>query len=84
MQVIFGPPDRISLRDGRKVSNFTLKTYYRCLNGALNAAVREDFLRDNPFNRIDKRDKIRGPESKREFLTIDEVKLRSRTKDRKT
>ena len=65
--------------DGRRVSNFTLKTYYRCLNGALNAAVREDLLRDNPFNKIDKRDKIREPESKREFLTIDEVKLMMKT-----
>lgn len=65
--------------DGRKVSNFTIKTYYRCLNGALNAAVREDLIRDNPFNKVDKRDKIREPESKREFLTIDEVKLMMKT-----
>ena len=65
--------------NGRKVSNFTIKTYYRCLNGALNAAVREDLIRDNPFNKVDKRDKIREPESKREFLTIDEIKLMIKT-----
>lgn len=65
--------------EGRRVSNFTLKTYYRCLCGALNAAVREDLIRDNPFNKVDKRDKIREPESKREFLTIDEVKLMMKT-----
>ena len=65
--------------EGRRVSNFTLKTYYRCFYGALNAAVREDLIRDNPFNKIDKRDKIKEPESKREYLTIDEVKLMMKT-----
>ena len=59
----------------RKPSNFTLRNYYSMLNCALNAAVREDLLRDNPFNKIDKRDKIKEPESKREYLTIEEVKL---------
>lgn len=58
----------------RKPSNFTLRNYYSMLNCALNAAVREDLLRENPFNKIDKRDKIKEPESKREYLTIDEVK----------
>ncbi len=57
----------------RKLSNFTLRNYCRVLNCALNAAVREDLLRGNPFNKIDKRDKIKEPESKREYLTIDEV-----------
>ena len=59
---------------GRKLSNFTLMNYYRILNCALNAAVREDLLRANPFTKLDKRDKIKEPESKREYLTIDEVK----------
>ncbi|WP_296002809.1 site-specific integrase [uncultured Alistipes sp.] len=59
---------------GRKPSNFTLRNYYSMLNCALNAAVREDLLRENPFNKIDKRDKIKEPESKREYLTIGEVK----------
>ena len=59
---------------GRKPSNFTLRNYYSMLNCALNAAVREDLLRENPFNKIDKRDKIKEPESRREYLTIDEVK----------
>ena len=59
---------------GRKPSNFTLRNYYSMLNCALNAAVREDLLRENPFNKIDKRGKIKEPESKREYLTIGEVK----------
>ncbi len=59
---------------GRKLSTFTLMNYYRILNCALNAAVREDLLRYNPFTKLDKRDKFKEPESKREYLTIDEVK----------
>ena len=34
---------------GKRVSNFTLHTYYRILNGALNAAVRADIIKSNPF-----------------------------------
>lgn len=60
---------------GKRLSNFTLHNYYRCLNGALNAAVREEHIKINPFTRINSSDKIHKPESKREFLTIDEVKV---------
>ena len=37
---------------GKRVSNFTLHTYYRILNGALNAAVRADIIKSNPFTKI--------------------------------
>ncbi len=59
---------------GRRVSNFTLHTYYRVLNGALNAAVRADLLKANPFNKLNNSDKIRLPESKRSYMTIEEVR----------
>lgn len=59
---------------GRRVSNGTLHNYYRCVNSALNAAVRAEHIKVNPFNLIDPSDKIRKPESKREYLTIDEVR----------
>ena len=59
---------------GKRVSNFTLKNYYRVLNSALNAAVRAELMRSNPFDKIDKSDKIRLPESKRSYMTIEEVK----------
>ena len=52
---------------GKRVSNFTLHTYYRILNGALNAAVRADIIKSNS-------DKIRLPESKRSYMTIEEVR----------
>lgn len=59
---------------GKRVSNFTLHTYYRILNGALNAAVRADIIKSNPFTKINNSDKIRLPESKRSYMTIEEVR----------
>lgn len=59
---------------GKTVSNFTIHTYYQVVNGALNAAVRADILRENPFNKISSSEKIHKPESKREYMTIDEVR----------
>ena len=43
-------------------------------NNALNMAVREDVIPDNPLNKLSLQDKIKVPESKREFLTIEELK----------
>lgn len=59
---------------GKCVSNFTLHTYYRILNGALNAAVRAEIIKVNPFTKINNSDKIRLPESKRSYMTIEEVR----------
>lgn len=59
---------------GKWVSNFTLHTYYRIQNGALNAAVRAEIIRVNPFTKIKNSDKIRLPESKRSYMTIEEVR----------
>ena len=59
---------------GKRVSNFTLHTYYRILNGALNAAVRADIIKSNPFTKINNSDKIRLSESKRSYMTIEEVR----------
>ena len=59
---------------GKRVTNFTLHTYYRVLNRALNAAVRAEIIKSNPFTKISNSDKIRLPESKRSYMTIDEVR----------
>ena len=40
----------------------------------LNWAVRNDYLSENPFTHIAAADRIHRPESKREFLQIDEIK----------
>ena len=44
------------------------------LNGALNAAVRADVIKLNPFTKIGNSDKIHRPESKREYMTIEELR----------
>ena len=59
---------------GKPVSKFTAQNYYRVLNGALNAAVRADVIRLNPFTKIGNSDKIHRPESKREYMTIEELR----------
>lgn len=63
----------------KKLCPFTARNYYRCLNSALNAAVRADVILENPFNKISDVDKIKLPESQREYLTIDEVKTLIKT-----
>lgn len=59
---------------GELISTNTACSYYRALNGALNAAVREDLIKINPFTKLSSSDKIKMPESKREYMTIDEVR----------
>ncbi len=59
---------------GKPVSKFTAQNYYRVLNGALNAAVRTDVIKLNPFTKIGNSDKIRRPESKREYMIIEELR----------
>lgn len=61
--------------NGKQLMHTTAHNYYRVVNGALNAAVREDLMKVNPFTRISSSDKIHKPESKREYMTIDEVRL---------
>lgn len=59
---------------GKRVSNYTTHNYYRVLNGALNSAVHAEIIKVNPFNNIEKSDKIRKPESKRSYMSIEEVR----------
>ncbi len=59
---------------GRAIMLSTAQNYYRVLNGALNAAVREDIIPVNPFTRISSTEKIHTPENHREYMTIDEVR----------
>lgn len=59
---------------GKRLSNFTLRNYYRVLNSALNAAVRAKLIVANPFNELERSEKIRLPESKRSYMSIEEVR----------
>lgn len=56
------------------ISKATQHNYYRCFNCALNWAVRMEGIARNPFELISKSDKIKVPESQRQYLTIDEIK----------
>lgn len=58
----------------KPVTKATALDYYRGLCSALNAAVRAGEIRENPLNKIESINKIKIPESRREYLTIDEVK----------
>lgn len=60
--------------NGKAIQHTTAHNYYRVFNGALNSAVRDDIIKINPFTRISSSDKIHKPESKREYMTVDEVR----------
>lgn len=59
---------------GERIKEYTAINYIGCLRNALNMAVREDVIPANPLKQLSAQDKIKAPESKREFLTIEEVK----------
>lgn len=66
-------------RDGKNLAPLSCINYLACLRNALNTAVRMDMIADNPINKLTPADKIRMPESKREYLTIDEIKRLAET-----
>lgn len=61
-------------RDGKNYAKTSALNYCKGFISALNAAVRDGVISENPFSRIGSSDKIHAPESKREYMTIDEVK----------
>lgn len=64
----------ISPKTQKPLSQTAQHNYCACFTCALNAAVRDEIINGNPFNMIDKTDRIKAPESQRCYLTIDEVK----------
>ena len=58
---------------GKKLKDYSVINYLGCLRNALNMAVREDVIADNPIMKLSTQDKVKAPESQREFLTIGEV-----------
>ena len=61
-------------RSGQPINRTTAWGYQCKLRAALNSAVRAGVLKKNPMTQIDAADKISMPETRREYLTIDEVK----------
>lgn len=63
----------INPRNDMPLSPRAANTYCQVFRTALNEAVRVGLIAKNPWNLIETLEKIKVPESKREFLTIDEI-----------
>lgn len=61
-------------KDSKTISKVTAASYFRCLNCALNLAVKEEIIPFNPITKINSDDRIKIPESSREYLTVEEIK----------
>ncbi len=59
---------------GNPLSPKSMSDYIGYFSTALNAAVRADIIPENPFMSLTPTERIKVPESKREFLTVDEIK----------
>lgn len=59
---------------GRIISKGCAHHHQAVLNGALNKAVREGILQQNPMKMLDKREKFQPSPEEREFLTIEELR----------
>lgn len=59
---------------GKQITPKTAHSYYTTLRTALNEAVRERLIESNPWYKLEMTEKIKVPESKRDFLTIEEIK----------
>lgn len=59
---------------GNPLSPKSMSNYVGYFSTALNAAVRADIIPENPFMSLTPTERIKVPESKREFLTVDEIK----------
>lgn len=59
---------------GKPYSKGTAEGYSRVLRAVLNYAVRDDIIQFNPFDKIDRAERIKVPETSRAFLTVDELR----------
>ena len=62
-------------RWGKPLSPKSTAGYVGYFSTALNAAVRAEVIPENPFMTLAATERIKVPESKREYLTIDEIKV---------
>ena len=61
-------------RQGKPLEQGTVVSYISQLSIALNAAVRAEWLGENPFMQLSASERVKKPESKRQFLAIEEMK----------
>lgn len=62
------------LKTGGKLSNNSVVSYYGTLRTAINRAYKEGIITVNPTKEFDFASKVRQEPSRREYLTIDELK----------
>lgn len=62
------------MKCGKQYSKGTAELYSRSLSVVLGYAVRNDIIQFNPFDKIDREEKIKVPETSRAFLTVDELR----------
>jgi len=62
------------LKDGGRLSNNSVVSYYGTLRTAINRAYKEGIITVNPTKEFDFASKVRQEPSRREYLTIDELK----------
>ena len=67
------------MRDTYRLRNNTIAQYMNLLTIALNYAVKKDFLQSNPFKKLDGFEKIHNEQSKREYLTAEELQKLAET-----
>lgn len=63
------------LKDGKKLAASTIKTYFDAVNTALKFAEQQKIIEKNPIVDFEQEEKVKKVESKRDFLTIEEIGL---------
>lgn len=66
--------NKYRMSNGKPLSAATIANYTRALSCALNKAVRDGVINQNPLHALSSSEKPQIPQSKREFLSIEEVK----------
>ena len=67
--------DFVSFLRNRNLADSTIYVLFSNLNTIFNNAYRDELINENPIGRMDKSLKPKRPDSTREFLTLDELKL---------
>lgn len=57
------------------ISANTASSYFALFSTCMNNAVKAGILRENPVNKLDPRERLQRKEGRKEYLTIEEVKL---------
>ena len=66
---------KVRTKEGLKLEKSSIFNYYSIMVVALNKAVRMEYIERNPFDLVAAEDKPKRAESRREYLTLEEVKI---------